>query len=395
LGWSIERIEVLLLIAAIVAMIADRLRFPYTVGLVFAGVALTFTHYAPDLSITKDLIFRLFLPPLIFEAAFAISWKELRLNLPPVLLLATVGVVLAAGLTMLGMHYLVGWDWAAAALFGALIAATDPVSVIAVFKESSVTGRLRLLVESESLLNDGTAAVLFSVVLAVVQGGALSITGIALSLLWTIFGGIACGLLIGGAALLLSRGTKDPLVEITVTTVAAYGSFLLAEHYHLSGVISTLSTGLLLGNVGAHGSLSKGGEEAVASFWEYAAFVVNSLVFLLIGIREARERFLGVALPLVIAILLVTLSRAVTVYPLCAVFARTENRIEMPFQHILFWGGLRGALALALVLGLPADFPGRSEITTVAFGVVAFSIVVQGMTMPPLLRRLGLLVKSA
>ena len=391
MGGTIERVEILLLIAALVAMAAQRLRVPYTVGLVAAGAVLALTRHVPDLPLTKDLIFTAFLPPLVFEAAFFISWPELRRDLAPVLLLATAGVALAAALTAVGMRFLAGWEWAPAALFGALIAATDPVSVIAVFKEAGVHGRLRLLVEAESLLNDGTAAVLFGLVLAATQGAALSPGGAVLSLVVTISGGILCGLLVGGGVLLLAGRTEDHLIEITFTTVAAYGSFLLAEHFHLSGVLAALTAGLLLGNVGTLGAISDRGREAVGSFWEYAAFVANSLIFLLIGIREAREQFLGVAVPLAIAIVLVTASRAVAVYPLCAVFARSARRIDVRHQHVLFWGGLRGALALALVLGLPPDTPRRGEITAVAFGVVAFSVVVQGITMTPLLRRLRLL----
>lgn len=373
-------------------MIAQRLRLPYTVGLVFAGAVLAFTHFLPELVLTKELIFTAFLPPLVFEAAFYIPWKELRRDLTPVLTLATVGVTLAALLTATGMRYLAGWQWATAALFGALIAATDPVSVIAVFKESGVHGRLRLLVESESLLNDGTAAVLFGVVLAAVQGAHLTPGGVALQLLVTVLGGVLCGLAIGWAMLVIAGRTEDHLIEITFTTVAAYGSFLLAEHFHLSGVLATLTAGLLLGNRGSLGAISDRGREAVGSFWEYAAFVANSLIFLLIGIREAREQFLGVLYPLLIAIALVTASRAIAVYPLCALFARSQQqRIDIRHQHVLFWGGLRGALALALVLGLPEDIPGRGPLTAVAFGVVAFSIVVQGITMPLLLRRLDLL----
>ncbi len=388
----IEHIEILLLVAAVVAMVAQRLRVPYTVGLVAAGVALALTHYQPGFALTKSLIFTALLPPLIFEAAFALPWPDLKRDFAPVLLLSTGGVLLAATLTAAGMHFAAGWEWPAAALFGALIAATDPVSVIAVFKEAGLRGRLRLLVEAESLFNDGTAAVLFGLVLAVTVGGqTLTPGGVALNLLLSIGGGILCGLIVGGAALLLAGQTEDHLIEITFTTVAAYGSFLLAEHFHLSGVLATLACGLLLGNVGSLGSFSDRGHEAVTSFWEYAGFVANSLIFLLIGIRVAREPFSGFVMPLAIAV--VTLGRAAAVYPLCALLRFSRWRIEARHQHVLFWGGLRGALALALVLGLPTNTPRRDEITAVAFGVVAFSIVVQGITMSPLLRRLGLLAR--
>jgi monovalent cation:H+ antiporter, CPA1 family len=187
----------------------------------------------------------------------------------------------------------------------------------------------------------------------------------------------------------LAGRTTDHLVEITFTTLAAYGSFFLAEHFHCSGVLAALTAGLVVGNYGVLGSISAAGRGAVESFWEYVAFVVNSLIFLLIGGREAQQHFGSLWLPVVVAITLVTLGRAAAIYPLCVVFARSQLKVDMRHQHILFWGGLRGALALALVLGLPDDLPHHNEIVTVAFAVVAFSIFAQGLTMTPLLRKLG------
>jgi CPA1 family monovalent cation:H+ antiporter len=382
---SIERVEFLLLIAAIVAMTARRLRLPYTVGLVLAGVGLAFVAL-PEIRLTKELIFSAFLPPLIFEAAFAIRWPELRRDLLVVVLLATVGVLLSAGITAVGMRRLAGWEWTAALLFGILIAATDPVSVIATFKEAGVQGRLRLLVEAESLLNDGTAAAMFAVALAGIEGASVDILSALRAFTVLVAGSLLCGGLIGGIALGLTGRTDDHLIEITFTTVAAYGSFLLAEHLHLSGVLATLTAGLLFGNIGL---LSEKGREAVETFWEYVAFAANSLIFLLIGMRLAHQPFASMLGPMALAILLVTLGRAAAVYPLCALFAWTPLRVERRHQHILFWGGLRGALALALALGLPPQTPQRDAITTVTFAVVAFSVIVQGVTIQPLLRRLG------
>jgi CPA1 family monovalent cation:H+ antiporter len=196
--------------------------------------------------------------------------------------------------------------------------------------------------------------------------------------------------------LLLAGKTSDPMIEITFTTVAAYGSFLLAEHFHFSGVLAVLTAGLMVGNLGPLGSISERGRTAVVSFWDYAAFVVNSLIFILIGLGEAHQDFLTVLGASAAAVVLVTAGRALAIYPLAALFARsTRLRVPLREQHVLFWGGLRGALALALALGLPASLPHRDEIVTVAFAVVAFSIVVQGMTMQPLLRRLGHLDNKA
>lgn len=386
---SIEKAELLLLIAAVVAILAQRLRLPYTVGLVFAGIVLALLPFAPNIQLTKELIFNAFLPPLIFEATFYINWKELHKDLPVVLTLATVGVILSAGITTVGMHYLAHWDWVPSLLFGVLIAATDPVSVIATFKESGVHGRLRQLVEAESLFNDSTAAVAFGIAIAIATGGNLSPIGIAQSLVVTIIGGLGCGALVAGAVLALAGRTEDHLVEITFTTIAAYGSFLLAEHLHVSGVLATLTAGLIVGNIGSLGAISDKGREAVESFWEYAAFVVNSLIFLLMGMLEAHQNFTSVLIPIVIGIVFVTLGRAVSTYFCCAFFMRSTLQVKPAHQHVLFWGGLRGALALALALGLPPELPYRNEIVTVSFAVVAFSIFVQGLTITPLLRAMG------
>ncbi len=386
---SIERIEILLLIAAIVAMAARRLRVPYTVGLMLTGIVLAVSPFpSDDIVITKDLIFTIFLPPLIYEAAIYIKWQELRRDLLVILILATVGVLLSAGITAAGMHYLAQWEWQSAILFGVLIAATDPVSVIATFKEAGVHGRLRLLVEAESLFNDSTAAIAFSIALTFAIGGSITAFGTLQTLVITVVGGILCGALVAGGVLVLAGRTDDHLIEITLTTIAAYGSFLLAEHFHLSGVLASLVAGLLTGNIGSLGSITDKGREAVESFWEFIAFAVNSLIFMLIGIRGAYQDFTNLLIPIVIAIIVVLVGRALAIYPLSALFSRSPLRVSLGHQHILFWGGLRGALALALALGLPPEIAQRETIVAVAFGVVAFSIFAQGLTIIPLLRKL-------
>ena len=379
----------LLLIAAVVAMLTRRLRLPYSVGLVAAGIVLAVLPIAPKVSLTKDLVFTALLPPLLFDAAFHIQWKQLRRNLMVVVLLATLGVLISTSVTATGMHYLSGWHWQGALLFGFLIAATDPVSVIATFKEARVQGRLLVLVEAESLFNDGTAAVAFGVVVSQALGQQITSIQVAGLLLRIIGGGILCGAASAIGALLLAGRTDDHLVEITFTTVAAYGSFLLAEHFGLSGVLATITAGLVMGNFNSLNAISERGKEAVHAFWEYAAFVANSLIFLLIGMHEAHQNFLAIWLPACTAIALVTLGRVLSIYPCCLLFSRSSLRVTMKHQHVLFWGGLRGALALALALGLPPEIPRREEIITISFAVVAFSVFVQGLTIGPLLRRTG------
>jgi monovalent cation:H+ antiporter, CPA1 family len=386
---ELSQLGLLLFISSVVAMLTRRLRMPYTVGLVLAGMALYLFAFRLTLNLSKGLIFYVFLPPLVFEAALYIRWRELKRDLPVVGSLATVGLVAAAAVTAVGMHYAVHWAWSSATVFGVLIAATDPVSVIATFKEAGVKGRLRLLVEAESLLNDGTAAVLFVVALGIAAGNGIDVLHVGAILLLTIGGGVVCGAATGFVLMFLAGRTSDHLVEITFTTLAAYGSFYLAEHFHFSGVLAALAAGLVAGNYGRLGSISKAGHSAVESFWDYVAFVVNSLIFLLIGTGETQQNFGALWWPALVAILLVTLGRAVAIYPICALFGGSGLKVDMRHQHVLFWGGLRGALALALALGLPPDLPLRDDIVTVSFAVVAFSIFAQGLTMTPLLRKLA------
>ena len=389
----------LLAIAVVVAIAARRLHLPYTVGLVVTGICLSVGHVGTEIALTHDFIFDVILPPLLFEAAIALHWTQLRKDAFPLLVLSTAGVVISALAVTFGMIAILGWPVSSAAIFGILIAATDPVSVIAMFKDTGVEGRLRLLVEGESLLNDGVAAVLFSLALVWVEqsGEATGPLQILQSLVQNAGGGVVVGLVVGGLAIVMVGRTADHLVETALTTVAAYGSFLLAEHFGVSGVLATVSAGLLMGNLGILGheeenQLSVRGREFVVGFWDFAAFIANSLVFLIIGVTVAHVPFNGLgAWALAVSVALVLVGRALTVYPLCLLFSRSRWAIPIRKQHVLWWGGLRGALALALALALPASLPLRNDIVIATFGVVVFSVVVQGLTMKPLLRRLKLL----
>ncbi len=385
---DLSQLGFLLFLSAMVAMLTRRVHLPYSVGLVLAGMALYFSHVYLKWHLSKDLIFSVFLPPLVFEAALFIHWRDFRKELPLVALLATVGVVLAAAVTSLGMYYVLTWDWGSAVVFGVLIAATDPVSVIATFKQSKLKGRLRMLIESESLLNDGTAVVAFVAVLRILSGNHETVLSIAGSLFITITGGLLIGAAIAYLLMVLAGRTPDYLVEITFTTLAAYGSFSIAEHFGCSGVLAALASGLVVGNFRSSGSITADGRHALGPFWEYVAFVANSLIFLLIGAAEAQQHFEGLWPSVIAAMVLVTLGRAVAIYPLCALFAHSQLKVDMRHQHMLFWGGLRGALALALALSLPEDLPRHNAIVVITFAVVAFSIFAQGLTITPLLRRL-------
>ena len=390
----ISRTIELLGLAITVAIVARRLRLPYTVGLVLTGLALALSRLDVGLALTHEVVFDLILPPLLFEAALNLPWAELRRDAPPILALAILGVLLCAGLVTAGLVYLLGWPLRPAFAFGALISATDPIAVIALLRETGVKGRLALIIESESLANDGAAAVLFS--LALMAGPGPGGAGQALAAFaWIAGGGIAIGVVGAGLALLVAGRTEEHLVETAITAVTAYGSFLAAERLGASGVLATVTAGLLLGNLGVLAeprpgfSISAQGREFVLAFWEFAAFLANSFVFLLIGQALAHVG-LGLDWRLAVAVALALAGRALAVYPISALFWRSRWRLSLPQQHFLWWGGLRGALALALALTLPADAPYRDQTLAAAFAVVAFSVLVQGLTAGAALKRLGL-----
>ncbi|KAF2992291.1 sodium:proton antiporter [Methylocystis sp. MJC1] len=396
----------LLAVAMIVALAARRVRLPYTIGLVIVGAVLALSKPGFGLHLTHELIFDLILPPLLFEAALTLSWRELWRDAAPLLTLAGLGTLVSAAVVAYACAALLHWPTPSALVFGALIAATDPVAIIAMFKDNGVKGRLRLLVESESLLNDGAAAVLFVMALAWAQsaggaqGAGQGASDIVLTLAHIVLGGVAVGALTGGAAILLAMGTAEHLIEAALTTIAAFGSFLVAEHFHVSGVLATVTAGLIMGNLGLlseenRSYLSDKGREFVHGFWEFAAFLANSIVFLMIGVDLASTPFSDYGPMFVCAVIgVVLVARAITVYPLAALFWPTRWRIGLREQHVLWWGGLRGALGLALALSLPQSLPMREAIVVATFGVVAFSIVAQGLTMPLLLRALGFLPRS-
>lgn len=377
----------LLFVACLTAIVTRRVGLPYSVGLVAAGIGLALFGADGGVTLTPELIFTFLLPPLVFEAALNLEWRSVRREAPLVLSIAFVGTLMSALVVAAGMRWLVGWSWQAALLFGSLIAATDPVSVIAMMKEQEADERLRFLMESESLVNDGAAAVLFALVLAWIAGADTGASGIGLALLTTVGGGLICGLVVAGGLLLVAGRSDDPLVELTLTMLAAYGSFLLAERFQVSGVLATLAAGVFLGNYGQGRGLTDYGSDAMLRFWRYAAFLANSVIFLLIGTREAAQPLQGYVLVAVIAVGLVVAGRAVAIYPIARLFRGTRLALDPLTQHILFWGGLRGALGLALALAVPDALPEREAIVSVAFAVVAFSIFVQGLTVPILLRR--------
>ena len=385
-----EAVVLLLIIAAAVAIVARRIGVPYTIGLTLVGLAVGVGAHVESLRLSSDLVFYVFLPVLLFEAGFHLDAAHLRDQWRRILALAVPGVLVAFALTAVGVHYLGGMAWSLALLFGALIAATDPVSVVSLFRRLGVSQRLTTLVDAESLFNDGAAAVLFAVVLAVVvDGHEFTAAWAAGKFLWMAAGGLVAGLVVGYAASFVHRHLDDHIIEITLSTIVAYGSFLLGQALGMSGVVACVTAAIVLGNLGRRRTMSPVTRVTMDTVWEYAAFVANSLIFLLIGL-SMHLSLIGAHVGLVlIAFVVVVAARAVVVYGY-GLISRPFGGLPFRWQHVLVWGGLRGTIALALVLSVPAAFAGRQTLEVVTFGVVLLSLVGQGLTVPWLTRRLGL-----
>jgi CPA1 family monovalent cation:H+ antiporter len=385
-----EYAVLLLLVATLVGITARRLRMPYTVGLVIVGTALTLVGRV-HVDVAPELIFGILVPPLIFEAAFHIPIQDLRRNLYPILLLAIVGVLmttfLVGGIVSLGTGIALKF----ALLFGAIIAATDPVSVIALFRSLGISKRLQILLEGESLLNDGTAIVVFQIALTAAAVGTFDLASGIVDFLRIATMGLLVGLVLGWLASIVIARVDDHLIETAITFVLAYASYLVAEEYfHVSGVLAVVAAGLANGNIGPRG-MSPTTRLVVFNFWEFMSFLANSFVFLLIGLVIDVPSFTGNLKPMLWGILAALLARAIVIYGL---FPRTGT-IPAKWKHILYWGGLRGAISLALAISLPASLGAeRGQLQAMVFGVVFFTLLVQGTSMSTLVRRTGIVMKS-
>lgn len=393
---------VLFSVATGVAILARRLRVPYTVALVVAGLVLGSSGFLEAPHLTKELLYAVFLPGLLFEAAFHLEFKKFWANKLAIHSLAIPGLIAAILLTaailgpaIAGLELESNFDFIYALVFAALIAATDPIAVVGLFKSLGAPKRLAVLVEGESLVNDGAAIVVFALVLEVAEGAPFVAADAAVAFAKVAGLGLVVGLVVGYAVSKVIQNVDDPMIEITLTTIAAYGSFALAENFHVSGVLATVTAGMLCGNYAARTGMSATTRIATESFWEYLAFALNSFVFLLIGFEVRASDLLASWLPICVAFVAVTLARAIVIFGVTGLLRRTRERVSWPWATILAWGGLRGGLSMVLALGLARDFPHRDIIVTMTFGVVTLSILGQGMTMAPLLRALKVIGRGA
>ena len=402
-------ILVLLLVACLAAIAFKRIKFPYTVGLVIVGLVLSFLarniealEVVNTFRLSEELILFIFVPPLIFESALNMESRLLLRNLSPVLVLAAPGLLISTAIVGAVLAWLTPLSLGQALLFGSLISATDPVAVIALFKELGAPKQLAVLVEGESLFNDATAIVAFNIIFATIVAGEVGRNAIqqgAMAFLISFVGGIIVGAVFGYLmSLTLNLAQENSLVLSTITTITAYGAFLIAEEvFEVSPVMAVVSAGLVIGWYKSN-RLEAEVREYVGEFWEYAAFLANSLIFLLVGITASSFRFFeqlsqtqSLLTILGITIVTVLIARAIVVFtlvPLVNLFR--ESKIPFSYQLVSYWGGLRGAVCLALALSIDTEFPNRDLIVILTLGIALFTLLIPGTTIGKLIQTLQL-----
>lgn len=378
----------LLALAAFVAIVVRPLRLPYTVALVVAGlivgIVASVTGY-PAVDISPDLVLLVLLPGLVFEAAYRLRIVELRRWFGGLLLLAIPGVVISAAVVAIVLSVATGLRPDLAFIVGAMVSATDPAAVIATFKRLAVPPALSTMVDGESLLNDGTGLVLFAIAVSAVYAP-VSPAQAVVSFVGTVVISGGIGAVTGFVAARVIGTVADHLIELTITVVLAYGAYLLADQLGLSGVIATVTAGIVLGNVGPARQRAQDGTDPIDTVWEFIAYLLTAVVFLLVGLAIPPARLLDYLGPILWGIVAILVGRAFVVYVILggasrlAVRPGMAERIPVSWMHVLFWAGLRGAVALAMALSLPADIPQRTLLQEVTFGIILFTLLIQGTT---------------
>ena len=391
---AIELLVGLLGLAALVALLARAVRLPDTVALVIAGLVvggLASLIGAAPLEVPHELVLVVLLPGLVFEAAYRLQLGEVRRWISAMALLAVPGVVVSAAIVAAVLTTFAGLRPELAFIAGAIVSATDPAAVVATFKRLPASRPLATIVDGESLLNDGTGLVLFAIALGALAAP-LSTGDAAVAFLGGIVLSGVIGLIAGIVAAAIVRYVDDPLIELTISVVLAYGSYLLADRLGLSGVLATVTAAIILGNFGGR-VLTPSGADSIDTVWEFFAYLLTAVVFLLIGLAIPVGRLLGSIGPIAWAIVGILVGRAVIVYGLLGGASRLAPmpglaaRIPPGWLHVLFWSGLRGAVAVAMALSLPEDVPERELLQEITFGVVLFTLLVQGTTVGRLVDR--------
>ena len=414
---QVEFLILLLIVTLIVALLSRRLRVPYTLLLVIVGLVVGLLPFLPNVHIDPNLILYVFIPALLFEGAWNAEIDRLKADWLPIVLLAIPGLVLSLLVVAVALHWGIGLSWLLALLVAAIVSPTDPVAVIALFQQLGVPDRLRSLVEGESIFNDGTGSAAYELVLAVLlptlglaeASGTTSflntpVLGIVGEVIWLIFGGLLLGFGVGWVASRFLRRVDDRLIVITFTVAVAYGMYLLGTALHTSGLLAVVGAGLVMGSYGRKNAMSPHTIEAADDVWEFINYLANSLLFLLLGFELAStnlaQSFPGIFFGLLGAII----GRVLMIYvfiPLQDVVAhwwasRTTGRnprlarprpVPSAWRPVMVLSGLRGALSLALVLGLPTELEQRDLLTDIVYGIILVTLLGQGLTLRFLLPR--------
>ena len=408
-----EHVEVILaaLFVAVAGLssLARRLAIPYPILLVPGGLALGFIPGIPTVELEPELVLVIFLPPLLYHAAFFADLRSLRADARSISL-TSVGLVLATMAAVAApAHELIGVPWAVAFALGAIVSPTDPVAATVVMRRLGAPRRIVHLVEGESLINDAAALVAYRVAIAAAVGGSFSVLDAGLRFVWASLGGIAVGLVVGFLVAEIRRRLDDPPIEITLSLFTGYAAFLPADELGLSGVLAAVAAGLYLGwrspEISSPAQRLQG-----AAFWEMLVFLLNALLFVLIGLqlpvildavsaRSAAELLAYAALVSAVVIGVRFAWMFTMPYVIRAVDHRPSQvgrRVGERARIVIGWSGMRGGVSLAAALAVPletaagAPFPERDLILFVTFAVILVSVVGQGLTLPGLIRRLDL-----
>jgi Na+:H+ antiporter len=374
-------------LATVLGLVSRRARMlPYPVVLAGAGIVVGLLPGEQLPHIGADVILLAFVPGLVFEAALTLDLPELRRRLVPVGLLATVGVGLTVLLIGTLTHLLLGFSWAGGMLLGAILAATDPIAVVTLLRQIKAPAGLAAILEGESLFNDGTGVAVFSAVLATILTGRPSFGDAAVRFVEIGVGGALIGIGVGFLGVALMRAAEDAPLEILATLVIAYGSYLAADIIHASGIVAVVAAGVVIARYGSTTGKLHGTQ--LLGFWSLLAFVLNAILFILVGAALPASKLLPVAGLVLATFAIMLVTRAVPIYGLLGTFDWRARAIPWRWRHLTVWAGLRGALSVALALSVADLTQVDKRVSIVAYGVVLLSLLIQGGLIAPVARAL-------
>ena len=386
----VELFVILVAVATVGGLVFRRIGVPYTVLLVVVGLGGVLVAPGLRVNVPPEVILTVFLPGLVFESGYRLDVGELRHSSGAVAFLAVPGVLITAAVVAVVLSLAAGIPVELGFLVGAMLAATDPAAVIATIKRMRAPERLSTLVEAESVFNDGTAIVVFTVALTALTGGQ-SVVGAGVALVVTVVVSGSIGIIAGFIAGRVMALTDDHLVELSITLVLAYGTYMLADAWHMSGIIATVVAAITFGIQARRGAMTERAREAVETVWEFAAYLLTAVLFVLIGLVIDIGALGAAIVPIAWGILAVVGSRAFLFYgivgPANRLLRAPEDRLPTGWLHVMIAAGMRGAVSVALALSLPQTVPQRELLVEVTFGITLFTLVVQGLLLDPIVRR--------